>query len=55
MKIAVVLHERDGNTDMTFIHAGLATPEPALSHRHGWTGAFDLLAAVSVELAQADQ
>ncbi len=43
-KITVVLIERDGKTDMTFVQAGLATEESALSHKHGWTGAFDQLA-----------
>lgn len=43
-KITVVLNERDGRTDMIFIHAGLATVESACSHKHGWTGAFNQLA-----------
>lgn len=43
-KITVVLNERDGKTDMTFVQAGLATEVSALSHKHGWTGAFDQLA-----------
>ncbi len=43
-KITVVLKERDGKTDMTFVQAGLANEESALSHKHGWTGAFDQLA-----------
>lgn len=43
-KITVILNERDGRTEMIFIHAGLATVDSALSHKHGWTGAFDKLA-----------
>ncbi|WP_026607400.1 SRPBCC family protein [Methylocapsa acidiphila] len=52
-KIIVALHERDGKTEMSFIQSGLATEESALSHRHGWTGAFDSLAQLAEELAQA--
>ncbi|MDJ0449587.1 SRPBCC domain-containing protein [Methylocystis sp. JR02] len=50
--ITVVLTERDGKTDMIFIHAGLATVESACSHQNGWTGAFDYLARHSAQLAQ---
>jgi uncharacterized protein YndB with AHSA1/START domain len=53
-KITVVLNERDGKTDMIFVHAGLATEESACSHKHGWTGAFDNLARLASELVQAD-
>ena len=53
-KITVVLSERDGKTDMIFVHAGLATEESACSHKHGWTGAFDNLARLASELVQAD-
>jgi uncharacterized protein YndB with AHSA1/START domain len=52
-KITVVLNERDGKTDMIFIHAGLATAESACSHREGWTGAFENLAQLANELSQA--
>jgi uncharacterized protein YndB with AHSA1/START domain len=50
-KITVVLNERDGKTDMTFVHAGLATEESACSHKHGWTGAFDSLAQLASALS----
>jgi uncharacterized protein YndB with AHSA1/START domain len=50
-KITVVLAERDGKTDMIFVHAGLATEASACSHKHGWTGAFDNLARLASELA----
>lgn len=50
--ITVVLNERDGKTDMIFIHAGLATVDSACSHQNGWTGAFEYLAQISAELAQ---
>lgn len=50
--ITVVLNERDGKTDMIFIHAGLATVESACSHQNGWTGAFEYLARHSAQLAQ---
>lgn len=50
--ITVVLDERDGKTDMIFIHAGLATVESACSHQNGWTGAFEYLARHAAELAQ---
>jgi uncharacterized protein YndB with AHSA1/START domain len=53
-KITVILNERDGKTDMIFIHAGLATRESACSHKHGWTGAFENLAQLAYELAQAN-
>jgi uncharacterized protein YndB with AHSA1/START domain len=43
-KITVILSESGAVTQMTFIHAGLATEESACSHRNGWTGAFDNLA-----------
>jgi uncharacterized protein YndB with AHSA1/START domain len=49
-KITVALTEREGKTDMIFIHAGLATEESACSHKHGWTGAFDNLAHLASEL-----
>lgn len=51
-KITVVLNERDGKTDMIFVHAGLATEESACSHKHGWTGAFENLAQLASELVQ---
>ncbi len=50
--VTVVLNERDGKTDMIFIHAGLATVESACSHQNGWTGAFEYLARHSAQLAQ---
>ncbi|BDV32872.1 SRPBCC family protein [Methylocystis iwaonis] len=50
--ITVVLNERDGKTDMVFVHAGLATVESACSHQNGWTGAFEYLARHSTQLAQ---
>jgi len=49
-KITVALTEREGKTDMIFVHAGLATEESACSHKHGWTGAFDNLARLASEL-----
>jgi uncharacterized protein YndB with AHSA1/START domain len=51
-KITVLLDERDGKTEMIFIHAGLATVESARSHKHGWTGAFENLARLMVELSK---
>lgn len=51
-RITVVLDERDGKTDMIFIHAGLATKASACSHEYGWTGAFEHLARHSTQLAQ---
>ena len=53
-KITVVLNEIGEKTQMIFVHAGLATEESACSHRHGWTGAFENLARLASELAQAD-
>jgi len=52
-KITVVLNESGSKTQMTFIHAGLATEEFACSHRQGWTGAFENLARLATQLAQA--
>jgi uncharacterized protein YndB with AHSA1/START domain len=43
--ITVTLEEKDGKTHMTFVHAGLGNEESALSHKWGWSGAFDNLAA----------
>jgi uncharacterized protein YndB with AHSA1/START domain len=51
-KVTVVLCERDGKTDMTFIQSGLGSEESACSHRHGWTGAFDNLAELATTLVQ---
>jgi uncharacterized protein YndB with AHSA1/START domain len=53
-KITVVLTERGEKTDMVFIHAGLATPESACSHKHGWTGAFESFQRRAIQLAQTD-
>lgn len=52
-QLEVELAERDGKTDMIFVQTGLATAESATSHSHGWTGAFDYLAALARELATA--
>lgn len=54
-KITVVLNESGGKTRMIFVHAGLATEASVLSHKHGWTGAFENLARLANELAEADQ
>jgi uncharacterized protein YndB with AHSA1/START domain len=53
-RIEVELAERDGKTEMIFVQTGLATAESAASHSHGWTGAFDYLAALARELAGKD-
>lgn len=52
-EITVVLNERDGKTDMIFIQSGLGSAESALSHQHGWTGAFDALARHVSRLASS--
>ncbi|WP_051953643.1 SRPBCC family protein [Methylocapsa aurea] len=53
-EITVTLNERDGRTDMIFVQAGLGSVESALSHKGGWTGAFDNLARLAIALAQAN-
>lgn len=52
--LEISLLEQDGKTEMIFVQSGLATEASALSHRHGWTGAFDLLAELARELAVTD-
>ena len=52
--LEVELTEQGGKTEMIFVQSGLATAESAASHQHGWTGAFDLLAALAHELAAKD-
>lgn len=42
-EVTVSLSERDGKTQMIFVQSGLGSRESALSHRGGWTGAFDNL------------
>lgn len=42
-EVTIVLIESDGKTQMTFIQSGLGSAESALSHREGWSGAFDAL------------
>ena len=49
--LEISLVEQDGETEMIFVQSGLATEASALSHRHGWTGAFDYLAELARELA----
>jgi len=53
--VTVALSESDGRTDMIFIQAGLAGAPSALSHKAGWTGAFEFLAAFLREGAQGSQ
>lgn len=53
-EITVVLNERGGKTDMTFIQSGLGSAESACSHREGWTGAFDALARHASSLAASN-
>jgi uncharacterized protein YndB with AHSA1/START domain len=53
-EITVTLTERDGKTDMIFVQSGLGGVESALSHTGGWTGAFDNLARLAIDLAQAN-
>jgi uncharacterized protein YndB with AHSA1/START domain len=52
--LEISLIEQDGGTEMIFVQSGLATETSALSHRHGWTGAFDSLAELARELSAAD-
>jgi uncharacterized protein YndB with AHSA1/START domain len=49
--IVVTLNEADNKTHMIFAQSGLATLPSALSHKAGWTGAFETLAARLRELA----
>jgi uncharacterized protein YndB with AHSA1/START domain len=51
-EIAVALNERGGKTQMIFAQSGLGSAESALSHKGGWTGAFDNLARLALALAQ---
>lgn len=53
--LEISLNEQDGRTEMIFVQSGLATETSALSHRRGWTGAFDSLAALARELSAADR
>jgi uncharacterized protein YndB with AHSA1/START domain len=53
--LEISLSEQGGKTEMIFVQSGLATEASALSHRHGWTGAFDFLAELAHELAAIDQ
>jgi uncharacterized protein YndB with AHSA1/START domain len=52
--IAVTLNDVDGKTQMIFAQSGLATLPSALSHKAGWTGAFEFLAEFLRGDAQAD-
>lgn len=54
-EITVALNERDGKTDMIFVQSGLGTVESALSHKGGWTGAFDSLAQLAIALAESNR
>jgi len=51
-EISVTLNERDGKTDMIFVQSGLGSADSALSHKGGWTGAFDNLARLAITLAE---
>lgn len=53
-EITVTLNERDGKTDMIFVQSGLGSVDSALSHKGGWTGAFDNLALLASAMAQAN-
>ncbi|MFC6081965.1 SRPBCC family protein [Sphaerisporangium aureirubrum] len=43
--VTVVLAERDGKTEMTFLQTGLTSPETRDALAEGWRGCFDLLDA----------
>ena len=53
-EITVTLNERDGKTEMIFVQSGLGSVDSALSHKGGWTGAFDNLALLASVMAQAN-
>ena len=44
--ITVTFESKNGKTEMTLRQEGLESAESKDSHRHGWTGSFEKLAAV---------